>query len=48
MTLQNGAGNDRDILNFARKENIIIGTSQHIQGQDLRQLGIWIRILIVQ
>lgn len=29
MTLQNGAGNDRDILNFARKENIIIGTSQH-------------------
>jgi 2-dehydropantoate 2-reductase len=29
MTLQNGAGNDRDIMNFARKENIIIGTSKH-------------------
>lgn len=29
LTLQNGAGNDRDILNFARKENIIIGTSKH-------------------
>ena len=29
MTLQNGAGNDRDILNFAVKENIIIGTSKH-------------------
>ncbi len=29
MTLQNGAGNDRDILHFAAKENIIIGTSKH-------------------
>ncbi len=29
MTLQNGAGNDRDILNFAAKENIVIGTSKH-------------------
>ncbi|MEQ8154080.1 MAG: 2-dehydropantoate 2-reductase [Clostridiaceae bacterium] len=29
LTLQNGAGNDRDILNFAPKENIIIGTSKH-------------------
>lgn len=29
MTLQNGAGNDRDILNFAKKENIVIGTSKH-------------------
>ncbi len=29
MTLQNGAGNDRDILNFASKKNIIIGTSNH-------------------
>ncbi len=29
MTLQNGAGNDRDILNFAEKENIVIGTSKH-------------------
>jgi 2-dehydropantoate 2-reductase len=29
MTLQNGAGNDRDISNFVKKENIIIGTSKH-------------------
>lgn len=29
LTLQNGAGNDRDILNFAKRENIIIGTSKH-------------------
>ncbi|SHJ46851.1 ketopantoate reductase family protein [Parasporobacterium paucivorans] len=29
VTLQNGAGNDRDILQFARKENIVIGTSKH-------------------
>ena len=29
MTLQNGAGNDRDILHFAKKENIIVGTSKH-------------------
>ncbi|SFR62281.1 ketopantoate reductase family protein [Anaeromicropila populeti] len=29
MTLQNGAGNDRDILKFAKHENIIIGTSKH-------------------
>lgn len=29
MTLQNGAGNDRDIMNFAKKENIIVGTSKH-------------------
>lgn len=29
MTLQNGAGNDRDILHFAKKENIVIGTSKH-------------------
>lgn len=29
MTLQNGAGNDRDIMHFARKENIIVGTSKH-------------------
>lgn len=29
MTLQNGAGNDRDILHFVKKENIIIGTSKH-------------------
>ncbi len=29
VTLQNGAGNDRDILHFAQRENIIIGTSKH-------------------
>lgn len=29
MTLQNGAGNDRDIMNFVDKKNIIIGTSKH-------------------
>ncbi|MFA9378419.1 MAG: 2-dehydropantoate 2-reductase [Lachnotalea sp.] len=29
ITLQNGAGNDRDILNFVKKENIVIGTSKH-------------------
>ncbi|MDD3172708.1 MAG: 2-dehydropantoate 2-reductase [Herbinix sp.] len=29
MTLQNGAGNDRDIMHFVKKENIIIGTSKH-------------------
>ena len=29
MTLQNGAGNDRDIAHFVKKENIIIGTSKH-------------------
>lgn len=29
MTLQNGAGNDRDIMNFAKKENVVIGTSKH-------------------
>lgn len=29
MTLQNGAGNDRDIKNFVPEKNIIIGTSKH-------------------
>lgn len=29
MTLQNGAGNNRDIANFVRKEHIIVGTSSH-------------------
>lgn len=29
MTLQNGAGNDRKIAEYVRKENIIIGTSKH-------------------
>ena len=29
LTLQNGAGNDRKIERYARKENIIIGTSKH-------------------
>ena len=29
MTLQNGAGNDRKIAAYVRKENIIIGTSKH-------------------
>ncbi|WP_298068878.1 2-dehydropantoate 2-reductase [uncultured Mailhella sp.] len=29
MTLQNGAGNDRDIARFVPRENIVIGTSKH-------------------
>ncbi len=29
MTLQNGAGNDRKIEKYAKKENVIIGTSKH-------------------
>jgi 2-dehydropantoate 2-reductase len=29
MTLQNGAGNDRKIARYVRKENIVIGTSKH-------------------
>lgn len=29
MTLQNGAGNDRDIAHFVPRENIVIGTSKH-------------------
>lgn len=29
LALQNGAGNDRKIERYARKENIIIGTSKH-------------------
>lgn len=29
MTLQNGAGNDRKMAQYAAKENIIIGTSKH-------------------
>lgn len=29
MTLQNGAGNNRDIANFVAKEKIIVGTSSH-------------------
>lgn len=29
MTLQNGAGNDRDIMHFVEKNRIIIGTSKH-------------------
>ena len=29
MTLQNGAGNDRKIAKYVKKENIIIGTSKH-------------------
>lgn len=35
MTLQNGAGNNREIAKFVKKENIIVGTSSHnsvIQG----------------
>lgn len=29
MTLQNGAGNDRDILHFVSRSNIVVGTSKH-------------------
>lgn len=29
MTLQNGAGNNRDIAHFVKKEHIIVGTSSH-------------------
>lgn len=29
LTLQNGAGNNRDIANFVAKEKIIVGTSSH-------------------
>jgi 2-dehydropantoate 2-reductase len=29
LTLQNGAGNDRDLQRFAKKENILIGTTEH-------------------
>ena len=29
MTLQNGAGNDRDLAQFVKKENIFIGTTEH-------------------
>jgi len=29
LTLQNGAGNDRDLERFVRKENILIGTTEH-------------------
>ncbi len=29
LTLQNGAGNNRDIANFTSRENIIVGTSSH-------------------
>ena len=29
LTLQNGYGNDEDIMKFVKKENIIIGTSSH-------------------
>lgn len=29
LTLQNGAGNDRDLQQFVNKENILIGTTEH-------------------
>lgn len=29
LTLQNGAGNDRDLQKFVKKENILIGTTEH-------------------
>jgi 2-dehydropantoate 2-reductase len=29
LTLQNGAGNDRDLMHFIKPENIVIGTSKH-------------------
>ena len=29
LTLQNGAGNDRDLEQFVKKENILIGTTEH-------------------
>lgn len=29
LTLQNGAGNDRDLQQFIKKENILIGTTEH-------------------
>lgn len=29
LTLQNGAGNDRDLEQFIKKENILIGTTEH-------------------
>ena len=29
LTLQNGAGNDRDLEKFVKKENILIGTTEH-------------------
>ena len=58
LNLQNGAGNDHDILNFGRRENIIIGTSNHNSvGQGLAKfkhtasgattLELWIKILRV-
>ncbi|MDS0525993.1 2-dehydropantoate 2-reductase [Clostridium sp. SHJSY1] len=35
MSLQNGAGNDRDLEKFIKKENILIGTTEH----NCRNLG---------
>lgn len=29
LTLQNGAGNDRDLQQFVNKDNIVIGTTEH-------------------
>jgi 2-dehydropantoate 2-reductase len=29
LTLQNGAGNDRDLERFVKKENILVGTTEH-------------------
>lgn len=29
LTLQNGAGNDRDLEQFVKKENILVGTTEH-------------------
>ncbi len=43
MTLQNGAGNDRQIAKYVKTENIIIGTSKHnsvnLGGGKIRHSG---------
>ena len=45
MTLQNGAGNNRDIAKFVSKDNILVGTTSQLHIPDLsyRQLlTLWV------
>lgn len=38
MTLQNGAGNNRDIAKFLREDNILVGTSSH--NSVVKEMGV--------
>ena len=51
MTLQNGAGNNRDIAQFVAKDNILVGTSSHnsvIKGKGIFIIQVRDRLILVR